>query len=163
MEFNSGFKGLNVSLILIFIDPCIVVLIVEITNKMQLCNRIYYSNVYWRLNMFRAPHRSSSGALNCICSLWFTYCNKVKDLLPYFSMYTFYLIAVRKPEAANTVRSSWWWKVCRSKHVEASINTGIINSITRLHLVRYFYWFKCVSSFCAVLISSPGHRHWYRD
>ena len=32
------------------------------------------------------------------------------------------------------------WKVrqtavCRSKHVEPSINVGIINSITRLHLV----------------------------
>jgi len=23
--------------------------------------------------MFRAAHRSSSGALNCICSLWFIY------------------------------------------------------------------------------------------
>jgi len=43
------------------------------TNKMQLCNRIYYSKVYWRLNMFRAAHRSSSGALNCTCSLWFIY------------------------------------------------------------------------------------------
>jgi len=46
---------------------------VEITNKMQPCNRIYYSKVYWRLNMFRAAYRSSSGALNCICSLWFIY------------------------------------------------------------------------------------------
>jgi len=35
--------------------------------------RIYYSNVYWRLNMFRAAYRSSSGARNCICSLWCTY------------------------------------------------------------------------------------------
>jgi hypothetical protein len=43
------------------------------TNKMQLCNRIYYSKVYWRLNKFRAAYRSSSGALNCICSLWFIY------------------------------------------------------------------------------------------
>jgi hypothetical protein len=43
------------------------------TNKMQPCNRIYYSTVHWRLNMFRAAYRSSSGALNCICSLWFTY------------------------------------------------------------------------------------------
>ena len=43
------------------------------TNKMQLCNRMYYSKVYWRLNMFRAAHRSSSGALNCVCSLWFIY------------------------------------------------------------------------------------------
>jgi len=40
---------------------------VEITNKMQLCNRIYYSKVYWRLKLFRASHRLSSGALNRIC------------------------------------------------------------------------------------------------
>jgi len=46
---------------------------VDITNKMQPCNRIYYFNVCWRVNMFRAAHRSLSGALNCICSLWFTY------------------------------------------------------------------------------------------
>ena len=43
------------------------------TNKMQLCNTIYYSEVYGRLNMFRAAHRLSSGALNCICILWFIY------------------------------------------------------------------------------------------
>jgi len=36
---------------------------VEITNKMQPCNRIYYSTVHWRLNMFRPAYRSSSGAL----------------------------------------------------------------------------------------------------
>jgi hypothetical protein len=35
----------------------------EITNKMQPCNRIYYSTVHWRLNMFWAAHRLSSGAL----------------------------------------------------------------------------------------------------
>ena len=48
---------------------------------------------------------------------------------------------VYKPEAANTVWSSWWWAVWRSKRVEPSINFGIINSITRLHLVGCFYWF----------------------
>jgi len=58
---------------LIFMDPCIIVWLSRNTNKMQLCNRIYYSKVYWRLNMFLAAHRSSSGALNCICSLWFIY------------------------------------------------------------------------------------------
>jgi len=30
---------------------------------MQPCNRINYSTVHWRLNMFRAAYRSSSGAL----------------------------------------------------------------------------------------------------
>jgi hypothetical protein len=40
---------------------------------MQPCNRIYYSKIYWRLNMIWAAYRSSSGAPNCICSLWFIY------------------------------------------------------------------------------------------
>jgi len=48
---------------LIFMDPCIVVWLSRITNKMQPCIRIYYSTVHWRLNMFRAAHRSSWGAL----------------------------------------------------------------------------------------------------
>jgi hypothetical protein len=41
---------------------------VEITNKMQPCNRIYYSTVHWRLNMFRAAYRSSSGALTAFAA-----------------------------------------------------------------------------------------------
>jgi hypothetical protein len=40
---------------------------------MQPCNRIYYSKIYRRLNVFRAAYRSSSGASNCICSFWFIY------------------------------------------------------------------------------------------
>ena len=89
-------------------------------------NGIYYPKVYWRLNMFRAAHRSSSGALNCICSLWFIYRNKVKDYVyiihsPYYiiiykeyycniiiwTLYNIYvilyLIAVYKTEATNRV------------------------------------------------------------
>jgi len=31
---------------------------VETTNEMQPCNRIYYSKIYWRLNMFRAAYHS---------------------------------------------------------------------------------------------------------
>jgi len=31
-----------------------------------------------------------------------------------------------KSEAASTVWISWWWAVCRSKHVEPSIHFGII-------------------------------------
>ena len=46
---------------------------VEITNKMQLCNRIYYFKMYWSLNMFLAAYSLSSGDPNCICSLWFIY------------------------------------------------------------------------------------------
>ena len=44
-----------------------------------------------------------------------------------------------KPESALTVLSSWWWAVCRPKHVDQLRNIGIINSTTRLHLVISFY------------------------
>ena len=52
---------------------------VETTNKMQPCNRIYYSTVHWRLNMFRAIPTQTwlRPVTTCVC----------------------------KPEAANTVRA----------------------------------------------------------
>jgi len=37
--------------------------------------------------MFLAAHRSSSGALDCVCSLWFIYYNKIKDFV-YIIIYT---------------------------------------------------------------------------
>jgi hypothetical protein len=78
--------------------------------------------------MFRAALHSSSGALNCICSLWFICCNKVRDFIYIihssyynitivFLIYSLYIIiwtmynihkisyfiAAYKPEAASTV------------------------------------------------------------
>jgi hypothetical protein len=99
----------------------------------QTCNKIYYSKIYWRLNLFREAYHSLSGAPNCIFSLW----NRVPTQSGKRPVTT----CVYKPEAANKVWSSWCWAVCRSKHDEPSINFGIINSITWLHLVGYFYWF----------------------
>jgi hypothetical protein len=98
---------------------------------MQPCKRIDNSKVYWRLIMLRAANCSSSGAPNCICSLWFIYPCGDRPLPRQRPVTTW----VYKPEAANTVWSSWWWAVCRSKHVEPSINFGIINYITKLHIV----------------------------
>jgi hypothetical protein len=54
---------------------------------------------------------------------------------------TFYPVAVYKLEATNTVRAPDDERYARSKHVEPSVNVGIINSITRLHLVGYFHCF----------------------
>jgi hypothetical protein len=128
---------------------------VEITNKMQSCNRIYYSKIYWRFNMFWAAYLSSSGAPNCICSLWFIH-HVVTDCCPAWMGTAVPTQAGQRPvttwvyktEAANTVWSFWWWSVCRSKHVELLINFRITNSITILHLVGYFYWFipRCTDS-----------------
>ena len=83
------------------------------TNKMQFCNRIYCSKVYWRFNMFRAAHRLSSGVLNCVCSLWFIYTCGDRPLPKlsgiWISQDTWSIShsalakAGHQPEAANTV------------------------------------------------------------
>jgi hypothetical protein len=101
---------------------------------MQPCYRNYYSKIYWRLNMFQAAYRSSAGAPNSICSLWFIFPCGDRPLSMLGGNWEY------KPEAANTVWSSWWWAVCCSKHVEPLIDFGIINSTTKLHFAGYFYW-----------------------
>jgi hypothetical protein len=68
--------------------------------------------------MFRAARRLSSGALNCICSLWFTYTCGDRPL--------------------SSLSGKWI-------HL-------IINSITRLHLVGYFYWFSFSSYNCGTTV-----------
>jgi len=83
--------------------------------------------------MFRAAHRSSLGVPNRICNLWFIYTCGDRPLSRLSGK------CVYKTEAANTVYSSWWWAVCRSKHVEPSINFGIINSITSC-ILSVFLW-----------------------
>jgi hypothetical protein len=69
---------------------------------------------------------------------------------------------VHKPEAANTVWSSCWWAVCRWKYVEPSINFGMINSITRLPLVGYFYWFilRCIYPWILHFKTSVSNYHY---
>jgi len=74
MGFNSGLKGsIDGCIVVIYFVSFFVYLSVEITNKMQPFNRIYYSKTYWSLNIFQAAYHLSSGAPNCICSLWFIY------------------------------------------------------------------------------------------
>jgi hypothetical protein len=57
MGFNSGLKGL------IFMDPYIIIWLRRNNQQDATFNWIYYSTLHWRLNMFRAEYRSSSGAL----------------------------------------------------------------------------------------------------
>jgi len=52
--------------------------------------------------MFPAAHRSSSGALNCICCLWFIYPNGDRPL-PKLSGQRPVTTWAYKPQAANRV------------------------------------------------------------
>jgi len=83
---------------------------VEITNKMQPCNIIYYSTVHWRLNMFRAGYRSSSGALTVFAASGLhthvvTGRSQVWVGTPSQTWLRPVTTCVCKPEAANTVRA----------------------------------------------------------
>jgi len=101
---------------------------------MQLCNRIYYSKVYGRLNIFGAAHRSSSGAPNCICSLWLI-CPYGDRPLPRLSQ-PLSLGNGRSPNGNINQRLQIQFRAPDDeRYVEPSINFRIINSITKLHLV----------------------------
>jgi len=102
------------------------------------CSTIYYSKVYWKLNMFWAAHRSSSGALNCICSLWFICLCGDRPLSgpdssdgrsPHGYINQRLHIQFRAPDV---------WAVCRSKHVELSVNFWNNKFYYKLHLVGIF-------------------------
>jgi hypothetical protein len=62
------------------------------------------------------------------------------------------------------VWSSWWWALCHSKHVEPSINFGVINFITSLHLVGYFYCFilRCTDPWILKVVNNIW-THWLHE
>jgi hypothetical protein len=81
---------------------------VEITNKLQPCDRIYYSTVHWQLNMFLAAYRSSSGALTVFAASGLhthVVTGRSQVSVPTQTWLRPVTTCVCKPEAANTVRA----------------------------------------------------------
>jgi len=85
--------------------------------------------------MFRAAHRSSSVALNCICSLWFIYTCGDRPLprlgngrSPYGYINQRLQIQFKAPDDEQCVARNM---------LSLKKNFGIINSITKLHLVGF--------------------------
>jgi hypothetical protein len=84
-------------------------------------------DVYVWLNMFQASPRPSSGAYNCISSLWFyRWSVLVAALLvmvwDYDQQHCYHHAPTVKPEADNAVVSSWWCAWRCPKHVQPHIN-----------------------------------------
>jgi len=94
----------------------------EKSNKMQQCIKIYYSIFIWSSTCFgrhTAHHQEPKTALavsgfayveGC-WTLWLLDADSVQQPSTY-----------AKPEVASAVLDSWWWAVCRPKHVELHIN-----------------------------------------
>jgi len=112
----------------------------KLTNQMQQ----FYKFITWRfvsLNMFLAPPCPSSGAYNCINSLWFYLGALVVAALlvvvwPARPRLTTLLppCCKVKSEAVNAVVSSWWWSWRCQKHVERH-KTWSNKLVKLLHLV----------------------------
>ena len=71
---------------------------------MQQCIKILLFRMYVKLNMF----------LHCACAC------SVPDNV--HQLHVQQPSTHEKPEAASAVLGSWWWAVCRPKHVELHTN-----------------------------------------
>jgi hypothetical protein len=106
---------------------------------MQPCNRIYFSKICWKLNMFRAAYRSSSGDPNCICSLWFIYTCGDRPLSSLDNGRSPHVYINQRLQIQFGAPDDERYAARNMLSLQKKI--GIINSIIRLHLVVYFYWF----------------------
>ena len=92
--------------------------------------------------MFRAVRRSSSGALTVFAASGLhthVVTGRSQVWVPTQTSLRPVTTCVCKPEVANTVELLMMSGM-PSKRAEPSMNGGIINSVTRLHLVGYLYW-----------------------
>ena len=99
----------------------------EKSNKMEECIKIYYSIFIWSSTCFgrhTAHHQEPKTALAAsgfayveIC--WTCGCWTLSESSNYKSNN---LPRMQKPEDASAVLGSWWWAVCRPKHVELHIH-----------------------------------------
>jgi hypothetical protein len=99
----------------------------EIANKMQQCIKIYYSMFICSSTCFgwhTTHHQELKTALVASgfaylkgCGRWGCWMLTVSSNLNVQQSFMY-----AKPEAISAVLSSWWWVVCRPKHVELYIN-----------------------------------------
>jgi hypothetical protein len=89
--------------------------------------------------MFWAAHRSSSGVLTVFATSGL-HTHVMTGRSQVWVGLRPVITCVCKPEAANTVRAPDDERCAARKKVEPLMNGGIINFISRLHLVGYFSW-----------------------
>jgi len=100
---------------MMFVNPCIIVQFIK--KNPTRCNNVskFYSIFMWSSTCFgrhTAHHQEPKTAL---AASSFSY---VEDCWMWIQQPSTY----EKPEAASAVLGSWWWAVCRPKHVELHIN-----------------------------------------
>jgi len=64
-----------------------------------------------------------------------------------------------KPEAASAVLGSWWWAVCRPKHVELHINTE--NKFW--YTVASCWIFFCMNCFVFIVLLLEGYIQFFQN
>ena len=103
-------KQLYLQLLLIFMEPCIVVWLVAITNEMQLSKGILLFHSTLTVQHVSSVMSLIIRNLNCTCSYWFTYacgdrpwCRLIGNWVPTQTAPRAVSTSVCKPEAASTV------------------------------------------------------------
>ena len=131
----GGYELRKIHVNLMLVDPCIIAHFIKKKNPTR-CNNIskfYYSIFIWSSTCFgrhTAHHQEPKTALAASCfsyvegcwtCSWWTLSGTV--CLTTSTNYTSKQPSTyEKPEAASAVLGSWWWTVCRPKHIELHIN-----------------------------------------
>jgi hypothetical protein len=102
----------------VFCAPrCKAVIHTQTANKMRQCTKIYYFMSIWSSTCFgrhTAHHQELKTALAASAGGW-TLTASSNHNVQRPSTYA-------NSEAGSAVLSSWWWAVCRPKHVDLHIN-----------------------------------------
>jgi len=113
---------------------------------MQQCIKIYFICI-WSSTCFgrhTAHHKEPKTALAAsgfawVEGCWTCSCWTLTEYEKAQCTFSYSTWQHAKPEAVSAVLGSWWWVVCRPKHVELHINMNDIND-TLLHLVGFSMW-----------------------
>jgi len=109
--------------------------------------------------MFRAAHRSSSGALNCICSLWFIYMCGDRPLSRLSGLSgPLSLDKGRSPHGYTNQRLQIQFRAPDDERCAARNMFWNNKFYYKLHLVGYFYWFSLWPVFARLPV--PANSLW---
>jgi len=100
---------------------------IEITNKMQHCIKIYYPICKWSWTCFGRHTSHHQELKTALAASGFAYVRgcwtlRLMDAAVSSNLNVQQPLMYAKREAASAVLSSWWWAVCRPKHVQPHLH-----------------------------------------
>jgi len=126
LQWKSQNCNASLKLNLKFVDPCIIVQFMKKNpTRYNNVSKFYYSIFIRSSTCFRRHTAHHQEPKTALAASGFTYVEgcwtyTVPDKVHQLNVHQ--PSTYEKPEVASAVLGSWWWAVCRPKHVELHIN-----------------------------------------